>query len=250
MTLDLSTLLMNGGVATIVPRSPPGLAPVVYESSGILSGSSTLERQRQALVNLPLFDRRAKPMSHDAGDITRLLEKASQGDAQASEELISRVYTQLQALARKQLSNERSNHTFVSSDLVHEAWMRLVAGLNKRQWPDRRHFWFAAGEAMRRVLVDHARGKRRIKRGSGKRALPLDWVDLAHDEDPETVLIVDEALQCLEDSDPRLGAVVRLRFFTGLSLEETAHALDASVSTITRDWAFARAWLQKSLSAT
>ncbi len=182
--------------------------------------------------------------------VTRLLDDAAAGRPLAASELLPLVYDQLRAIAQNRMKEERREHTLQATALVHEAYARLV-GAGEIEWHNRAHFFFAAGEAMRRILIEHARARARVKRGGaeGKAAkrIPLDIVDLATDQDPEDVLAFEEAFRRLEEKEGRVAAVVRLRLFSGLSIDETAKAMGLSPRTVDTDWAFARAWLFREL---
>ena len=186
-------------------------------------------------------------MTRDAGDFTRILADVRSADR---EEVLNRlfpvVYAELRAAARAHLRHERSDHTLQATALVHEAYMRLLGGAYP-VWNDRQHFFRAAAEAMRRILVEHARRRARVKRGGNPVRVSLGDVDSATQYDPEEILALDDAIRRLEDQDPTLADVVRLRFFAGLSVEETARMLDVSERTVKREWAFARAWLYEAL---
>lgn len=163
-------------------------------------------------------------------------------------ELVGEVYDQLRAIARQRMAGERADHTLQATALVHEAFCRLS---QNRQIPFQNpgHFYVAAAEAMRRVLLDHAKSKGRKKRGGDHKRAPINVVDLADCGESEDILALDEALCRLEQSDPQAAAVVRLRFFAGLSIDETAETLGVSARTVDRRWKFARAWLFRELSA-
>lgn len=165
-----------------------------------------------------------------------------QDKGRREEELLPLVYDQLKAIAQKRMGGERQGHTLQATALVHEAYMRLIGdqGMN---WESRAHFYGAAAEAMRRILIDHARKRDSQKRGGGKKALPISVVDLAEDFDPAQVIAVDEAVTALEGEDARAAEVVRYRFFAGLSVEETAEVMGVSERTVMREWSFARARL-------
>lgn len=168
-------------------------------------------------------------------------------DQPAHHELQEAIYHQMRVIARQRLANESPAHTLQATALVHEAYMRLqrheaIMAL------DRGAFLAAAAEAMRRILVDHARTKKRIKRGAGVKPVLLDVAQLAEQNDPDMVLSLDEAICRLEAVDADAARVVRLRFFAGLSVEETAEVMKVSDRTVKRDWAFARAWLYEQLS--
>ena len=175
-------------------------------------------------------------------DVTQILAAIDQGDHDAFERLLPIVYDELRMLARQQMSRERSDHTLQATALVHEAYLRLIGGQDLT-WANRRHFFQSATEAMRRILIEHARRKKRQKRGGGHRPIPLDAVELAVQGNSEDLLALDDAIQRLEEQDARAAEVVRLRFFAGLDIEETAKLLDVSPRTVKREWMFARAWL-------
>lgn len=180
----------------------------------------------------------------DPNDVTRLLRAGADGEADG--ELLPLVYDHLKQIARARMKSERAGHTLQATALVHEAWVR-VAGGAEVAWTDRAHFYGAAAEAMRRILIEHARARGRVKRGGGLRRQPLDVVDLAIEADSTEILALDEAIERLEEQDARAAKIVRLRFYAGLSVDETAQALDLSRRTVLREWAFARAWLFRSL---
>ena len=178
--------------------------------------------------------------------VTLLLKKAGDGNPQATAALLPLVYEELRVIARQKMAQERCGHTFSATVLVHEAYLRLV-GPGEVRWSNRAQFFFAAAEAMRRVLVEKARGRNRQKRDGERHRLPLDAVDLAFQPDFLEILAVDEAICRMDKEAPSVAAVVRLRFFAGLSVQETARALDVSERNVYRDWAYARAWLAKTL---
>jgi RNA polymerase sigma factor (TIGR02999 family) len=153
------------------------------------------------------------------------------------------VYDELRALARSHLRRERPDHSLQATALVHEVYLRLHGGADQSVWNDRHHFFVAAAEAMRRILIEHARARGRQKRGGGRAAIDLESADLATEHDLDTVLALDDAIRRLGEQDPRAASVVKLRFFAGLSVEETAEATGLSVRTVKREWAYARAWL-------
>jgi len=175
-------------------------------------------------------------------EVTRILDRASQGDGKAAEELLPLVYEQLRKLAAHKMAQEAPGHTLQPTALVHEAWLR-IAGDQRQQWNSRNHFFVAAAEAMRRILIDRARQRLRLKRGGGQQRVPLAEMDLAINADSETLLLVEDALQALAAQDPVKARLVELRFFAGLNLAETAQALGVSEPTAKRYWAYARAWL-------
>ena len=184
------------------------------------------------------------PSANDpsTAEVTRLLGAAGP----VSEQLLPLVYAELRKLAASRMNAERPDHTLQPTALVHEAYLRL-AGDRERPWANRAHFFAAAAEAMRRILIDHARAKQGPQRGGGRRRLPLDVVDLATTGDPDQIMALDEAIARLERQDPDAGRVVRLRFYAGLDIEETGLALGISPRTVKREWAFARAFLLREL---
>jgi RNA polymerase sigma factor (TIGR02999 family) len=165
----------------------------------------------------------------------------------AAEALLPLVYAQLRAIAQKRMAGERAGHTLEATALVHEAYMRLL-GNQEIDWQSRGHFYGAAAEAMRRILIDHARKKGSQKRGGGRQPVAMNVVDLASEQDPADILALDEAITTLTGEDPRAAEVVRLRFYAGLSVEETAAAMGVSERTVMREWAYARARLFQLLS--
>ena len=185
------------------------------------------------------------PRGASPPDVSLLLQQVRPGAAPAPE-LFALVYDELHALAAGQMRREQAGHSLQATALVHEAWIRL-GGNDSVDWAGRAHFFGAAGEAMRRILVDHARAKGRAKRGGGLERLPLDGLELVRLHDEGAVIAVDEALAKLEAFDERLARVVRLRFWAGLAEEEVAELLDLSPRTVRRDWKLARAWLSREL---
>lgn len=173
-------------------------------------------------------------------DLTRLLGAAGGGDREALERLYEAVYGELRAMAESGMRRERGAHTLQPTALVNEVYVKLASSSN---WQNRRHFFGAAAQSMRRILVDHARRKYAEKRGAGLERVTLTDLDVSAPEEDLDVLAVNEALDRLAEEDPRLAEVVNLRFFVGMSIEETAQALETSSATVKRDWAFARAWL-------
>jgi len=175
-----------------------------------------------------------------------MLQAAGEGRVSQAE-IFPLVYAQLRDLARRQMDGERAGHSLQPTALVHEAWLRL-GGSDAVGWQGRAHFFGSAAEAMRRILVDHARGRNAQKRGAGSARLPLDAVELAAADDPWQVLVLDEALDRLEANDKRLASVVRLRFWAGLEEREVAELLQLSERTVRNDWKLARAWLARELA--
>lgn len=175
------------------------------------------------------------------GDVTRLLEAAGGGDAQALERLYEHVYAELRTMANSGMRRERDGHTLQPTALVNEAFIRLNPSTSA--WQNRRHFFGAAAQAMRRILVDHARLKQAEKRGDGLERVTLTDLEIGAPEPDLDVLAVNDALDRLAAEEPRLAEMVSLRFFAGMSIADTAQALDLSPATVKRDWVFARAWL-------
>lgn len=186
-------------------------------------------------------------------EVTRTLNAIEQGDAQAASQLLPLVYDELRHLASLKLSQEKPGQTLQATALVHEAYLRLVAsgrkaGEPEQRWDSRSHFFAAAAEAMRRILVDNARRKRRLKRGGDRERLDLDDIEAASPAPAADLLAVDEALERLAAEDPQKAELVKLRYFAGLSVEEAGHCLGISRATADRYWAYARAWLFERLS--
>ena len=185
-------------------------------------------------------------------EVTRILSAIEEGDAQAAERLLPLIYEELRKLAAHKLAHEVPGQTLQATALVHEAYVRLVGNHGDgtapgQKWDSRRHFFAAAAEAMRRILLDRARDKNRKKRGGGWRRLRLDNIDLPVEEPPEDLLDLDEALQKLALEDPVCADLVKLRFFAGLTMEEAAAALGIARRSADRYWAFARSWLYDEL---
>ena len=180
-----------------------------------------------------------------AAKVTTLLNEASSGDARASADLLPLVYEELRRLARQRMGRERAGHTLQATALVHEAYVRLVAGNKATSWEGRWHFFAAAAEAMRRILVDRARRRGRVKRGGGatRQRIGLEHLDLPADDTPQELLAVDDGLTALAAKHPENAQLVKLRYFAGLTIEEAAEATGVSVATANRRWAYAKAWL-------
>jgi RNA polymerase sigma factor (TIGR02999 family) len=175
--------------------------------------------------------------------ITALLQQWSSGDREAAEEVLPLVYDELRRIAALQLRQERSEHTLQATAIVHEAYLRLSEESSLR-WPSRAHFYAFAAHLIRRILVDHARNRNRLKRGGDLQRITVAEIEAIADsgESPDLVAL-DDALTTLETLDPRKAAVVELRFFAGLSIEETAAQLGVSPKTVSREWRLAKAWL-------
>lgn len=182
-------------------------------------------------------------------DVTRILSKIESGDQLASEELLPLVYDELRKLAAARMANERADHTLQATALVHEAYVRLVDLETVKKWDSRGHFFAAAGEAMRRILVEKAREKCRQKRGGDWERVDLNEVDLADKGSPELVLAVNEAIEEIAAEDPRLADIVKLRYFGGFSQEEVAAALGISRRTVSQNWRYAKCRLRLLISS-
>jgi RNA polymerase sigma factor (TIGR02999 family) len=181
-------------------------------------------------------------------DVTRILSAIDSGDPHAAAELLPLVYDELRRLATARLRAEPTGHTLQPTALVHEAYLRLVGGRLSDRWDGRGHFFAAAAEAMRRILIEHARHKDSRKAGGGRRRLDLTEVVPADPEPDLDLLALDEALGRLADEEPAVAEVVKLRYFAGLTVKQTADSLGISVRTANRHWAYARAWLYQQLS--
>jgi RNA polymerase sigma factor (TIGR02999 family) len=181
-------------------------------------------------------------------DVTRILSGIEQGDSHAAEQLLPLVYDELRQLAAQRLTQEKAGQTLDATALVHEAYLRLVDGPAAQNWNSRAHFFAAAAEAMRRILVDNARRKKAGKRGGGVARVDLDPAELAAHEPDDKMIALDEALAQLERQDPTKAQLVKLRYFAGLPIREAADALGISTATADRYWAYARAWLQRAMT--
>jgi RNA polymerase sigma factor (TIGR02999 family) len=178
-------------------------------------------------------------------EVTRVLSAIEGGDPHAAEQLLPLVYEELRKLAAQKLAQEKPGQTLEATALVHEAYLRLVDVEKAQHWDSRGHFFAAAAEAMRRMLIDRARHKQTRKAGGGHRRLDLDDIEPALEEgNGDRLLALDQALRQLEAEDPRKAELVKLRFFAGLTAEQTAAALGVSISTAEKDWAYARSWLR------
>ena len=182
-------------------------------------------------------------------DVTRILSAIEQGDPRAAEQLLPLVYDELRKLAAQRLAQEKPGQTLQATALVHEAYIRLVDTEKAQHWNSRGHFFAAAAEAMRRILVENARRKQSLKRGGDRMRLDFDDVQLAVAEPREDLLALDTALNKLATTDPVAADLVQLRYFAGLTLPEAAEALAISPRTAGRMWAFARAWLRREVEA-
>ena len=207
---------------TVLPLTRTGQTPALFRA-GLMSESGT-----------------------PSAGITAMLDALQEGDVQAGTELFPLVYQELRRLAAWKMAGEAPGQTLQPTALVHEAWLRLF-GPKTPHWENRAHFFAAAGEAMRRILVESARRKKRLKRGGQLQRVEMDELNLASPMPDEELLALDEAMDRLSEADPRAGEVVNLCFFVGLTQEEAARELGVSLSTVERTWAFARAWLFREL---
>ena len=182
-------------------------------------------------------------MSACVSAVTLILNRAEQGGRNAASELLPLVYDELRKLAGARMANEAAGHTLQPTALVHEAWLRLAGNDADASFANRAHFFAAAAEAMRRILIERARRKCAEKRGGDWQRIDLDKIQVPTEADHDTLLLVNEALQKLDKEDPSAAEIVKLRFFGGLTLEEAGHVLGVTERTAKRYWAFARAWL-------
>jgi len=185
-------------------------------------------------------------MEGDAREVTQLLARLSRKDPEDSARLISLVYTELRSMAGRCMRHERPGHTLQATVLVHEAYLRLV-GLDGIEWQSRAHFFGIAARVMRCILLDYAREHGARKRGGGAARVSLDQALLVTEDHLEDVLALDESLQRLEASDPEQSRLVELRFFAGMTVEETAEVMGISTATVKREWSHAKAWLRRDM---
>jgi RNA polymerase sigma factor (TIGR02999 family) len=181
-------------------------------------------------------------------EVTRILCAIEQGDLHAAEQLLPLVYDELRQLATQKLAQEKPGQTLQATALVHEVYLRLVDVERDQHWNSRGHFFAAAAEGMRRILVENARHKRRLRHGGGRKRLDLDRLELTADSTSPDVLALDAALEILAAEEPSAAEVIKLRYFAGLTIAQAAAALDISVRTANRHWAYAKAWLYQQLS--
>lgn len=198
------------------------------------------------MIKFFALDHTMSSNSHQAGQVTELLERWSLGDQSALDELTPLVYNELRHVADAYLRRERPDHTLQATALVNEAYLRLI-GQKHGRWQGRKHFYGIAARLMRQVLVEHARKHKAEKRGGGRVAVTLDHYEDVADNPEVDILAVHEALQRLARFDEQQARIVELRFFGGLSIEEAAEALGVGHATIEREWAMARAWLRNEL---
>ena len=206
-----------------------------------------------ALSRLVFLSRHSMPLPDKADDacaakVTSLLKEAAAGNVHATADLLPLVYENLRTLAARRMRNERPDQTLQATALVHEAYLRLVDGANAQAWESRWHFFAAAAEAMRRILVENARRRGRVKRGGAMRRLDLDSLELTVNDPPHQLIALDEAMTLLAKEHPEKAKLVNLRYFGGLTHGEAAQALGVSVSTADRQWAYARAWLYRHMA--
>jgi len=197
------------------------------------------------------YDRVQMPQS-ERSEITRLLDEWAHGDRAAFERLTPLVYAELRRIARGQMRRERDEHTLQPTALVHEAFLRLAGG-EAPQWQDRAHFFAVCAQVMRRILIDHARSRARDKRGGGATEIPLheamtESMTTVYDAEAVDLLALGHALDALEREDPRKARIVDLRYFAGLSIEQTAEVLHISAMTVRREWTRSKAWLHRRLA--
>jgi RNA polymerase sigma factor (TIGR02999 family) len=183
-------------------------------------------------------------------DVTRILADIEQGDPRAAEQLLPLVYDELRRLAALKLAQEKPGQTLQATALVHEAYLRLVGSDPDQHWDSRGHFFAAAAESMRRILIDQAKAKRAAKRGGDRKRLDVDALDLATTATPDQLLALEEALAKLARSDPTAARLVELRYFAGLTVDEAGKALGISTATAYRHWNHARVWLHVELRQT
>jgi RNA polymerase sigma factor (TIGR02999 family) len=185
-------------------------------------------------------------------EVSQLLSAVQQGDPKAAADLLPLVYDELRRLAAQRLAHEKPGQTLQATALVHEAYVRLVGttepeGSQREKWSGRGHFFAAAAEAMRRILIESARRKKRLRHGGGRQRIDLEGLDVAAERPPEELLAIDEALDKLAAEDAEAAQLVKLRFYAGLSIEDAAQSLGMSRASAYRQWTYARAWLRDAL---
>jgi RNA polymerase sigma factor (TIGR02999 family) len=217
-----------------VPQAVAVCLAGIRALGGGRSGQVVPKARRCGIAGLPV---------QSMSEFTRILERAESGDGQAAEELLPLVYGELRRLASHLMNGEQAGHTLQPTALVHEAWLRLSAGA-QLQWQNRSHFFGASAEAMRRILVEHARRRLRLKRGGGVEPLDADAVEISSPiADDDVLLGLSDALEKLAIADSRKAELVKLRYFVGMTHEEAAATLGIAVPTAKQWWAYARAWL-------
>ena len=234
----LAERLLLFGVAGVNLRDSP-IWPSSARGSGRSDRSHSSPRQGLALL--------ASGDSLAMSDVTHILSAIEQGDPRAAEKLLPLVYEELRRLATQRLAREAPGQSLQSSDLVHEAYLRLVGEDDQTQWDSRAHFFAAAAEAMRRILVENARRKKRLKHGGGRLRVDLEAAGFLAKEPSEDLEALDEALTKLAAEDPAKAELVKLRFFAGLTMPEIARVLKISLATAERHWTYARTWLYAEL---
>lgn len=180
-------------------------------------------------------------------DVTRILSQIEAGDSAAAERLLPLIYAELRKLAAAKLAHEKPGQTLQATALVHEAYLRLVDVERAQHWDSRGHFFVAAAEAMRRILIEAARQKQRLRHGGGRQRVPVDMLEVAETAVSDEIFALDEALERLAVIEPAVAQVVKLRYFAGLTTEQTAAVIGISVRTANRHWAYAKAWLFQAL---
>lgn len=211
-----------------------------WQRPGATGERFSIGSSQRGLVNI------APDEFHCMSDITQVLEAIGRGEGQAADELLPLVYEELRRLAMARMAHEAAGQTLQPTALVHEAWLRLVAS-GSQSWQNRAHFFGAAAEAMRRILIENARRKSRIKRGGGLAHLDIDSMDLAESTPDDKILLIDEALERLRLEDPERARVVVMKFFAGLTNQEVAESLGVTERTVERQWAYAKAWIYRSI---
>jgi RNA polymerase sigma factor (TIGR02999 family) len=182
-------------------------------------------------------------------DVTQILLAVGRGDASASEDLLPLVYDELRRHAAVRMARETPGQTLQPTALVHEAWLRMAGGATDRHWQNRAHFFGAAAEAMRRILIENARRKARLKRGGKLVHLDIDQIDIADATPDEKILLINDALEILREQDPEKALVVVLKFFVGMTNQEVAASVGVTERTVERHWAYAKVWLFQSIRA-
>ena len=182
-------------------------------------------------------------------EVTRILSAIEEGDAQAADQLLPLVYEELKILATAKMAAERPDHTLQATALVHEAYLRLVGSGSGQSWNSRGHFFGAAAEAMRRILLNHARGNATAKRGADWCRVTLDAITVPGGIDPGELISLNETFEQLAQQDPQAGEIAKLRIFAGLTVPEVSEILEIGPRTVDRQWAFARAWLRTHLTS-
>lgn len=223
------------------------LSPVLSPAATVPARPACRPGRKRPMIGPMVAESSAEASGSEDAEFTQLLERAVRGEDDAGELVLPRVYQELVRIAQSALLRERAGHTLQATALVHECWLRLL-GDHSPSYAGRGEFYRAAAEAMRRVLVDHARRRLRQKRGAGRERISITAHEPAVTEDPVEFLALDEAIRQLADSDPRAAEVVRLRYFAGLDVDETAAALRLSRRTVLREWAYAKARLYRDLN--